>query len=455
MKGYFIIIGILIIVVSALITLNIFFQNTLQFEMAVQFNKQQLLLARSIAGAISSYISFMKEEVTEVAYKLSEKDLVKRKDFDSIVKRKLRHEGMIKGDTGFFNEKGDVKVLLGDGEVVRRYLPDLLLEGGGIREGDSKIIELPSLLAILSPVYKEGHRSGTVFFLLKIDDVGKGFLMDIKSGTRGYAWMMDDKGYLLYHPTQPQMVGKNLYVTDQSCFKCHKSFEVEKRILEEKGENFGVYVAPTGEDKVLAYSTADIGSSKWIVAVSAPYSEVTLAIQRSMKLYSWLIISIFATTTIVAAMLIVMNRKRVQAEERARHQEELERYAENLEKEVAIRTRELSAEKEKLNTIVSAIGSGIVLINREGKIEWTNQKMKEMAGIDITGKYCEEICADCTIVSSYSEKNMQTEVLSNLFGERDKYFQITTAPIKDAKGEVHGYIRLVQDVTEMKKMEIL
>jgi len=453
MKGYVFIIGILIIVVSALITLNIFFQNTLQLEMAAQFNKQQLLLARSIAETIGSYISFMKEEVSEISHELSEKDIVRKEDFERIVKGELRHKGIVKADTGFFNEKGEILFLIGDGEMIGRYLPDLLTKSGNMERGESRIIELPSMLAIVSPVYKKGRHTGTVFFFFRIDDIGRRFLIDIKSGMRGYAWMMDDRGYLLYHPTQPDMVGKNLYMTDRSCFRCHRSFEVEKRILEEKGENFGVYVAPTGEDKVLAYSTADIGSSKWIIAVSAPYSEVTLAIQRSMKLYSWLIISIFATTSIVAAMLIVMNRKRVQAEERARHQEELERYAENLEKEVVLRTRELSSEKEKLNTIVSAIGSGIVLINREGKIEWINQKMKDMAGMDITGKYCEDICADCTIVSSFTEKNMQTEVLSNLFGEKDKYFQITTAPIKDENGEVHGYIRLVQDVTEMKKME--
>ncbi len=453
MKGYFLIIGILIIVVSALITLNIFFQNTLQLEMAAQFNKQQLLLARSIAGTIGSYISFMKEEVSEISHELSEKEVISNEDYISLVKGELRHKGIVHADTGFFNKKGEIQFVLGDREVIKKYSPDLLNEGRGIGEGESKLIELPSMLAIVSPVYRNGQYSGTVFFFFRIDDIGKKFLTDIKSGTRGYAWMMDDRGYLLYHPTQPDMVGKNLYMTDKSCFKCHRSFETEKKILEEKGENFGVYVAPTGEDKVIAYSTADIGPSKWIVAVSAPYSEVTLAIQRSMKLYSWLIISIFATTTIVAAMLIMMNRKRVQAEERARHQEELERYAENLEKEVAMRTMELSSEKEKLNTIVSAIGSGIILINKEGKIEWANQKMKEMAGIDITGKYCEEICADCTIISSYSKGSMQTEVLSDLFGEKDKYFQITTAPIRDDSGEVHGYIKLVQDVTEMKKME--
>ncbi len=453
MRGYFFIIAILIIVVSALITLNIFFQNTLQLDMATQFNKQQLLLARSIAGTISSYISFMKEEVSEISREFSEMSSISEREFKALVNEELKHKGIVKADIGFFNEKGDLVFLFGEGEIVKKYMPELFIKSREVKETESNIIELPSMLAIISPVHKGGRRIGTIFFLFRIDDIGNRFLTDIKSGTRGYAWMMDEKGYLLYHPTQPDMVGKNLYMTDRSCFRCHRSFEVEKRILEEKGENFGVYVAPTGEDKVLAYSTANIGSSKWIVAVSAPYSEVTLAIQRSMKLYSWLIISIFATTTIVAAMLIVMNRKRVQAEERARHQEELERYAQNLEKEVVIRTRELSSEKEKLNTIVSAIGSGIVLINKDGRIEWTNQKMKEMAGIDITGRYCEEICADCTVLSSYSEQNMQTEVLLNLFGEKDKYFQITTAPIVDDRGEVHGYIRLVQDVTEMKKME--
>jgi signal transduction histidine kinase len=30
---------------------------------------------------------------------------------------------------------------------------------------------------------------------------------------------------------------------------------------------------------------------------------------------------------------------------------------------------------------------------------------------------------------------------------------MTTAPVKGSEGEIHGYIRLVQDVTEMKKME--
>jgi signal transduction histidine kinase len=48
---------------------------------------------------------------------------------------------------------------------------------------------------------------------------------------------------------------------------------------------------------------------------------------------------------------------------------------------------------------------------------------------------------------------MQTEIMSNLFGMTNRVFHLTTAPIKGDDGEVHGYVRLIQDVTEMKKME--
>jgi signal transduction histidine kinase len=79
--------------------------------------------------------------------------------------------------------------------------------------------------------------------------------------------------------------------------------------------------------------------------------------------------------------------------------------------------------------------------------------MKEMAGRDITGMFCEEICTDCTVIGSCTVDEVQTEILTNLFDKRDRYFQMTTAPVKGSEGELHGYIRLVQDVTEMKKME--
>ena len=79
------------------------------------------------------------------------------------------------------------------------------------------------------------------------------YLSQIKSGSKGYAWMMDDTGTLLYHPTMPQMVGKNLYEADESCFQCHLSFDTEKRMIEGTTETSGYYEAPGGENKVVAF----------------------------------------------------------------------------------------------------------------------------------------------------------------------------------------------------------
>jgi C4-dicarboxylate-specific signal transduction histidine kinase len=453
MKGYIVIIGILAIIVSSLITLNISFQQTLQLEMAEQFNKQQLLLANAEASNIQTYINNIRDKMLHVAQVMAAFPIRKRKDFEWLAGGIFKGAGSERRVIKFLDANG--KVLFTEGELpsegpddkdfvrmAKRFCPEDVL----IKQDKKRV-------HIVAPVCRSGEVTGAVLVTLAIQDIAKEFLAPIKSGSRGYAWMMDGKGDLLYHPTQPGMVGKNLYKTDASCFKCHKSFDVEKKIIEGVGDNFGRQVAPSGEDKVLAFSTALIGDSKWIVAVSAPYSEVTVSIQRSMKFYSWLIILIFVTTSVASVMLIFFYRKRVKAEELERHQKELESYAEDLERKVSRRTEELLSEKEKLNTIVSAIGSGIVLLDTEGRIQWTNQTMRDMAGRDVTGMNSEELCKDCTVVGSYTVDDMQTEILVNLFGRKDKYYQVTTAPVKSAEGDLHGHIRLVQDVTEMKAME--
>uniref|UniRef100_UPI002FDA1314 hypothetical protein n=1 Tax=Dissulfurispira sp. TaxID=2817609 RepID=UPI002FDA1314 len=61
MKSYLFIVGTLIAVISALITLNVFFQQSLQMDMAEQFNKQQSLLSKSIADNIGAYLYFIKQ----------------------------------------------------------------------------------------------------------------------------------------------------------------------------------------------------------------------------------------------------------------------------------------------------------------------------------------------------------------------------------------------------------
>lgn len=452
-KGSVTAIVFLVVILVAVIALNSSFQRTLQMETAEQFNKQQLLLAKAEASNIQGLIGKIKDDMLRVSQFLSMIQFNNETLYEFLSDVFFKDVRKVKTGISFLDKKG--KTLFNQGEltVENDLVRDFIEQAENHCESESFVRQDTERVFIITPVCRFNSLIGAVITTLDIQDLAQKFLGPLKSGERGYAWMMDGSGNLLYHPTQPDMVGRNLYTTDTSCFKCHKSFDVEKKIIEGKGDYFGKYVAPTGEDKVLAFSTVSVGDAQWIVAVSAPYSEVTMAMHSSMKFHSWLNIMIFLVASIVSAMLIDMSRKRVKSEEVAKYQKELEKHAEDLENQVNIRTRELTTEKEKLNTVIGAIGSGIILIDNHRKILWINDTMKTIVGKDITGMKCDDFFADCKIIGSYKANDMQTDVLADLFGKKDKYFQVTTAPVKGGEQGIQGYIRLVNDVTDIKKME--
>lgn len=453
MRGYIFIIGILAVILLSLVVLNVSFQRTLQVEMAEQFNKQQLLIAKTEASNIQTYLNVVKEDMLHVVQLAGVMNISREEDFRLLTESFCRHIGDIKRRVVFLDNQG--KVLFTRGTMPIKETDDRIFVNAvkiGC-QGDALIQQGRTRVYLTAPVCRAGSPAGALMVFIDIQDLATMFLSSIKSGLKGYAWIMDEKGTLLYHPTQPDMVGRNLYQTDSSCFNCHKTFDVEKKIIEGKGDFKGKLVAPTGEDKVIAFSTALVGNSKWIVAVSAPYAEVTMSIKKSMKFYSLLLIVIFLIMNVASVILVFFYRNKVRSEELEKHEKELEKYAGELEQKVTQRTGELTAEKEKLNTIVSAIGNGIMLVDNQEVILWINQAMKDLAGRDITGTHCRELFTDYSVISSYEEHDMQIAVLSNLFGKRDRCFQVTTAPVKAEDGGVHGYIKMIQDVTELKRQE--
>ncbi|MBS1233154.1 MAG: hypothetical protein H6R42_808, partial [Nitrospirae bacterium] len=331
MKGYIVIIGILAVIIISLIALNVSFQRTLQIEMAEQFNKQQLLIAKTEASNIQSYLNVIKEDMLHVAQLVAVRNVSKEEDFRMLTDSSCRHIGDIKRRVVFLDSQG--KILFTRGTMAVKETDDRLF-ANAVKNGcqsDALIQQGKKRVYLTAPVCRSGSLTGALMVFIDIQDVSSMFLSSIKSGARGYAWMMDEKGNLLYHPTHPDMVGRNLYETDSSCFKCHKNFDVEKKIIEGKGDFDGKQIAPTGVDKVLAFSTASVGDSKWIVAVSAPYTEVTMSIKKSMKYYSLLIIAIFLIMNVVSVLLIFFYRNKARAEELEKHEKELEKYAGELE----------------------------------------------------------------------------------------------------------------------------
>lgn len=324
MKRYIVIIGVLAIIISVLVILSVFFQQTLQMETAEQFNRQQLLLANAESSNIQTYLSIIKEEMLHIAQSVSLFQIRKETDCKLMTNAVFKDNDNVKKRIEFLDRNGEIFFSRGNVHAEGPDEKKIISRAQRLCPGDVQIEQDTKMITIVAPVCRYDSLIGATVLTLDIQDIARTFLSSIKSGSRGYAWMMDEKGNLLYHPTQPNMVGRNLYKTDSSCFKCHKTFDVEKKIIEGRGDYYGKYVAPTGEDKILAFSTAAVGNARWIVAVSAPYSEVTMSIKRSMKLYAWIIILIFMTTSGVATTLLVLNRKQEQAEERAKHEKELD-----------------------------------------------------------------------------------------------------------------------------------
>lgn len=329
MKRTVMIIGIFVVIVAALITLSIALQRTVQMEMAEQFNNQQLLLANAEAKNIKDYLNNTQDELYHITQFVSLLRDRKELDYKLLTDVLFMDAASVKKRIEFLDVRGRIVYTRGNVHAVGLDEKSVVAWAKPLCPGNARMQQDGGLVAIITPICRYDSLIGMAVISMDNQDIAKLFLSSIKSGTRGHAWMIDDKGNLLYHPGQPTMVGRNLHETDSSCFSCHKNFDVEKKIISGRGdfcsgEQYGRYLSPTGEDNILAFSAVPVGDARWIVAVSAPYSEVTLSIKRSMKIYTWIIILIFVMTVSVSAWLIVINRRREKAEERAKHEKELE-----------------------------------------------------------------------------------------------------------------------------------
>lgn len=358
----------LLIVLSLIIILGQFFHQSLQEEMADQFNKQQLLLAHEVSMNIDTFVDHVYRdlrvishlpEVAQINRSPRSRAVVEAINFNLqnvvlVTIRVLDKRGIVLYDSAYPGREG---VDLSNTDYFRKTqtlpknekLISDLLQNHDQNPSTQEFI-------IATPIYEKRSGataaafSGVALAVLSMDGLTQKYLAPIKSGMRGYAWMMDSSGTLLYHPNQPQMVGKNLYHTDATCAQCHKSFDTEKKMIEGKTESFGSYEAPGGENKLAAYYRIPMTDKSWLVVVSAPYSDVIALMQKSMRFYSLLIVSIFLTTLVASGATVVTYKKKIKAEEKAMYLENHRR----LEREIEISKDYLEniVENTKMNLMV-------------------------------------------------------------------------------------------------------
>jgi PAS domain S-box-containing protein len=376
-----------LVILTFIIILSQFFHQTLQNEMADQFNKQQLLLAQQVAINIEGFINHVFKDISVISQLPSVHHIERSAEARIVIEsihfhlesdivatlRVLDRRGTILYDSASKREEG---TSVASTEYFRaakalrrneRLVTQLLSPPGGKTDAKQIIIAVPILQPGASG--NESVFDGVVLAVLSMDGITQKYLAPVKSGTRGYAWMMDNRGTLLYHPTMPQMVGKNLFSTDPSCFQCHRSFDAEKKMLTGSTESFGVYEAPGGENKLAAFYRVPVDRHPWLVVVSAPYSDVIALMHRSRSFYSWLIISIVITTIGASVTMFITSRKRIMAEEKALHLENQRR----LEQEIVIA-------KNYLENIIENTKTSLVVLDEALTVKTVNSAQAKILG---------------------------------------------------------------------------
>ncbi|MEW6110141.1 MAG: ATP-binding protein [Nitrospirota bacterium] len=451
LKTNILLLVLVIFVISLIITLNVFFQQSYQSEMAEQFNRQQLLIAKSIAKNIEGEMQRLEEEMLSFSRLVADRGLDDknmeefvnnafaeiREDININIKV-LDNKGRLRYSSFYDSmDAGDLAIF----ELAKKVAPDSV--------GYHYMIAEARKIVMFTSIRYSSQFKGALIMEVMINAINKKFLAPIRAGIRGHAWMMDGSGTLLFHPTQPRMVGKNLYRADSSCFECHKSFEVEKKILESGDIGFSSYIAPYGEDKLIAFSKARISQMSWIVCVSIPYSEVTLSIRKSMKLHSLLVISIFIATVAGAFTIVMINRQRVKAEEKAKFLETRQ-----------LLEREILQTKDYLENLLESTESKIMVLDKDMIIRTVNSAHERLCRIDkddIIGKNFFDIFP----IGSDDDRNMIRQILDKCLegsshrlsnypyirDDRTLYLNISLNPLV-LHGEVSGIILSSSDVTE-------
>jgi PAS domain S-box-containing protein len=116
-------------------------------------------------------------------------------------------------------------------------------------------------------------------------------------------------------------------------------------------------------------------------------------------------------------------------------------------------------EKNKTNAIIEAIGDGIIIQDTDYKIVYQNQIQNEIYGNRV-GEYCykayegrDSICEDCPIELSFKDGKIHKTERSVPTDKGILYVELTGSPLRDSTGKIIAGIKVVRDITGLKRVE--
>jgi sigma-B regulation protein RsbU (phosphoserine phosphatase) len=113
--------------------------------------------------------------------------------------------------------------------------------------------------------------------------------------------------------------------------------------------------------------------------------------------------------------------------------------------------------------VLNNVSDGITVIDKDLKIQYQNQVLKQIYGSSMIGRHCfkayrgrKEPCEDCKIIDVLKDGRQRRIIRDVPMPNGDVVLvELNSAAIKDEEGNIIGAVEVARDVTEQKKAQAL
>ncbi len=131
----------------------------------------------------------------------------------------------------------------------------------------------------------------------------------------------------------------------------------------------------------------------------------------------------------------------------------------------------VAQEKEMLSSALESLGDGVLILDKEGRVTEANPGVKKIIGVKREALRGKAFLADAKLFPATLEfpegsprdwleevnstKRAQRFEMKLLLPLEERVVQVTLAPMKDRRGEITGTVAILEDITEIRRLEEL
>ncbi|MDT8379455.1 MAG: ATP-binding protein [Desulfotignum sp.] len=428
-----------------------------------QFNDQQMIIARHIRRQVESELLFIGKELRRAGDILSLENgeiSTARPALEPLFSRLL--------EKSVFR----IHIFAPDQKLIHSFGyprqwqthvpgPDFSSLFASLPEGSGIFFSDPTYQAGVIHIQMAIPQSDTGQILIAELDISRflgRFIDDVRSGSTGYAWVIDEKGTFLYHP-YTRFVGKNAFSAreNRNPGLTHHSINfIQKNHMLAGHTGTGSYTAGwhrglTGNiEKLIAYcpiTIPDMSGGIWSVAVVAPVSEIDGYINQAAA-WRFLFHALILFVVVVSGTILLFREIR---------------WTSRLEDKVSQRTQDLQRSEEKYRSVVESAEDFIFTITQDGRFQSMNSFTASFFGgrpedfihrrIDqVLNKESSQNHLKMLDLVLRHQKSVRDEFTLQA-GEHELWVSANFMPIRNESGQVESVLCIARDITNEKNLE--